>query len=369
VFHLKGRWLLPPFLSFLLLSRSLPAQKLPEASSGPSVSWQYLTASPPGDYTGPERCRSCHKPEFREYEKTVHAKLTVPGKGYISGCEVCHGPGKAHSDSVEAAEGDEGKIARALEQQPIFSFSVNAKISAALKQYPIFHFRSNSKENAAHCLLCHASSKQQEFFEHSAHVAHGMSCNECHATHLVEAIKDQSKGDLSYPQGYFFQAPRLPDEVRWLHNSLLKQPEPALCFTCHGTIQAQFALPVHHRVPEGLVKCTDCHSPHGTLNRASLNKPGWESCVKCHVEKRGPYVFEHPAVKVEGCVICHNPHGSTNRMLLVRREGRQLCLQCHTAFHGQLGVPHGRLGFAPGGECVRCHVAVHGSNWDVNFLR
>jgi predicted CXXCH cytochrome family protein len=180
-----------------------------------------------------------------------------------------------------------------------------------------------------------------------------------------EEIKDQSKGDLTYAQAYFFQVPK----VRWLHNSLLKQSEPEACYTCHRTIEAQFALPVHHRVPEGLMKCTDCHSPHSSLNRASLNRPYWESCVKCHVEKRGPYVFEHPAVKVEGCVICHNPHGNTNRMLLVRREGRQLCLQCHTAFHGQLGVPHGRLGFAPGGECVRCHVAVHGSNWDVNFLR
>jgi predicted CXXCH cytochrome family protein len=87
------------------------------------------------------------------------------------------------------------------------------------------------------------------------------------------------------------------------------------------------------------------------------------------VEKRGPYVYEHPAVRVEGCAVCHNPHGSTNRMLLVRREGRQLCLQCHTGFHGQDGVPHSRLGFQTSGECTRCHVSVHGSNLDGDFLR
>ena len=351
MFRLKERWLLPSFLFCLVLSRNLPAQKLPEASSGPSVSWQYLAASPPGDYTDPERCRSCHKPEFAEFNKTVHARIAAPGKDYITGCEVCHGPGKAHSDAVEAARGDDQKIA------------------AALKQFPIFAFRANPQENAARCLTCHITSKQQDSFAHSEHAAHGLSCNQCHTTHLVDEIKDQSKGGLTYPQAYLFQVPKLADEVRWLHNSLLKQSEPEACYTCHRTIEAQFALPVHHRVPEGLMKCTDCHSPHSSLNRASLNKPYWETCVKCHVEKRGPYVFEHPSVKVEGCVICHNPHGNTNRMLLVRREGRQLCLQCHTAFHGQLGVPHGRLGFAPGGECVRCHVAVHGSNWDVNFLR
>jgi DmsE family decaheme c-type cytochrome len=185
----------------------------------------------------------------------------------------------------------------------------------------------------------------------------------------VQEVKDQSKGDLTYPQGYFFQVPRLPDEVRWLHNSLLKQSEPALCFTCHGTVQAEFALPIHHRVPENLMKCTDCHNAHGTMNLASLNKPNYETCVKCHVEKRGPYVYEHPAAKVEGCVSCHNPHGSTNRMLLVRREGRQLCLQCHNGFHGQAAVPHSRLGFQTSGECTRCHVAVHGSNSDPTLLR
>lgn len=343
-------------------------QKVPESLQGPSVSPTFILGNPQ-DYAGIDRCRSCHKPEYREYEKTLHASVTVPGKSYISGCEVCHGPGKAHSDAVEAAEGEEGKTLRALQEHPIFSFSVNQKITAALKQYPIFHFRANSKENAAHCLLCHISSKQQDFFEHSTHVAHGLSCDQCHTSHLVTEVKDVSKGDLGDPQSYFFQEPQLSDEQRWLHNSLLKQPQPELCFTCHRTVQAEFALPVHHRVPEGLINCTDCHNPHGTENLASLNRPNFETCVKCHVEKRGPYIYEHPAAKVEGCVVCHNPHGSTNRMLLVRREGRQLCLQCHTGFHGQAGVPHSRLGFQTSGECVRCHVAVHGSNLDATLLR
>jgi hypothetical protein len=127
------------------------AQKMPESAQGPSVSSKFLEGNP-ADYAGTQRCRSCHKPEFREYEKTVHASANVPGKSYISGCEVCHGPGKAHADAIEAAEGDEGKTATALAEHPIFSFSVNAKISAALKQSPIFRYRSDAKENASHCV-------------------------------------------------------------------------------------------------------------------------------------------------------------------------------------------------------------------------
>lgn len=308
-------------------------------------------AAPASDFTGPERCASCHKEEATEYGKTSHAKLVFPGKDYIHGCESCHGPAKAHADAIQAAHGDDAATAKALHD------------------FPLFAFKASAAENAARCLSCHISSKSQEFFEHSEHAGHGVSCNECHTAHLVDEVKDHSRGNLSYAQAYFFQVPKLAEETRWLHNSLLKQAEPALCYTCHQTIQAKFALPEHHRVPEGLIKCSDCHNPHGTLNMAGLNKPGSETCVNCHVEKRGPYVYEHPAVKIEGCVTCHNPHGSSNRMLLVRREGRQLCLQCHTGYHAQAGVPHSRLGFQTSGECVRCHVTVHGSNFDPNFLQ
>lgn len=266
---------------------------------------------------------------------------------FVTGCETCHGPGQAHADAEENAAGDP------------------AKELAGTKL--IYSFNGSPKENSEHCLTCHVTSRQQEGFDHSSHAAAGVACSECHAAHLVTETKSKSMPALA--QAAFFQVPQLPDQVRWLHNSLLKQSEPNLCFSCHGNVQAQFALPVHHRVPEGMLKCSDCHNPHGSINRASLNAANGETCVKCHVEKRGPYVYEHAAVRVEGCTVCHTPHGSTNRMLLVRREGRQLCLQCHSGFHAQAQTPHSRLGFQTSGECTRCHVSIHGSNLDVDFLR
>jgi DmsE family decaheme c-type cytochrome len=116
------------------------------------------------------------------------------------------------------------------------------------------------------------------------------------------------------------------------------------------------------------MRCTDCHNAHGTFQRPLLKKANWEACVACHTEKRGPFVFEHAAVKVEGCAICHTPHGSVTRNLLTRREDRFTCLECHVDPHA-VNVPHGRLGFQTRGECVRCHATIHGSNVSPFFIQ
>ena len=257
-------------------------------------------------------------------------------------CETCHGPGKPHADAEQAAHGDDAKTAAA------------GKL--------IFAFRAGPKQNSERCQQCHKSSRDQAQFGHSTHANHGVACNDCHATHLVKPTSTPA-----LPQAAFFSLPKLEEEKRWLYGSLLKKSQPELCYGCHGNIQAQFTLPAHHRVPEGAMKCTDCHNPHGTSNRATLRQSGWETCVGCHTEKRGPFVFEHSAVKVEGCVACHTPHGSVNRMLLVRREERLLCLSCHVNPNA-VNVPHGRLSFQTRGDCSRCHASIHGSNFDVNFL-
>jgi hypothetical protein len=59
-------------VSFVLSAGLAFGQKMPEASQGPSVAPSFILGKPE-DYAGIDRCRSCNKPEFREYERTEFA--------------------------------------------------------------------------------------------------------------------------------------------------------------------------------------------------------------------------------------------------------------------------------------------------------
>ena len=331
--------------SFPLLAFAI-SQKQARPNAASSVVWK----APQGraeDYAGMEACIACHPVHSDMFSKTPHAKAAPKDVTFGAGCESCHGPGKAHIQAVEAAGGDDQKLDEAKKQ--------------------IFSFRGKPDENVGRCLSCHVTSHSQSLFDRSEHKLHGVTCQQCHSSHLTDAADVRDKVEAPLSQAQFFRSPRIAEQNRWITQSLLRQPQPQLCYGCHSTVKAQFALPTHHRVPEGLMKCTDCHNAHGTSNQPMLKKTNWETCVDCHTEKRGPFIFEHSAVKVEGCAGCHSPHGTVSRNLLLRREGRFLCLQCHVSPQAP-NVPHGRLTFTTRGECVRCHVAIHGSNFDHFFL-
>ena len=136
----------------------------------------------------------------------------------------------------------------------------------------------------------------------------------------------------------------------------------ATCFKCHLNVKGQFMLEHHHPVPEGRMFCTDCHDMHGKDVRATggsmlLGKN--DKCFKCHKEMRGPFVFEHEAMR-EGCPVCHTPHGSINDKLLVAGP-TVTCVRCHIEDnHGKVHHHY---------DCIDCHTRVHGSNNAASSLR
>lgn len=281
-------------------------------------------------YVGSNVCKTCHADVWLNFYKNPHYRSLASGKEppERTGCEGCHGPGKAHVE----ARGGKSTIPHA--------FSLMAP-----------------KQVVEDCLTCHASNFDKANIRRSEHTLAGVACNSCHSIHHAATPK-----------------------------YLLAKAQKDVCYGCHGDIRAQFEMPSHHRVNEGFMNCSDCHNPHGAfaptwrmanrprmVSQARVNE---EPCLKCHVDKRGPFVYEHPPVRIEGCETCHNPHGSMNGRLLRRPVVFTLCLECHngggsgtrnsgvdiqSATHNLLDPKYQR--------CTTCHVRIHGSNTDVFFLR
>ena len=288
------------------------AYSLAAPAPGAKATSAQVKDAAPADFVGSETCASCHEEVTKGFISNPHSKLALAhGKNGVT-CENCHGAGKAHADGG----GDATKIFNP------------AKASA--------------KEVDARCLGCHQG--QHANFERSGHGEANVSCIGCHSIHAGE--------DKEH---------------------LLKAAQPTLCFQCHTDTKPQFNMPFHHKVEEGLIKCSDCHDPHGTFGKKVLRASSQQDavCTKCHTETAGPFVYEHDVVKTEGCTSCHSPHGSPNPRLLNRANVNTLCLQCHSPSPNYTtGLPIGpahnqNLQYQ---SCTICHTSIHGSNVSAVFF-
>ncbi len=264
-------------------------------------------------YVGSETCKGCHEDQYKQIEKTQHwntnLKSAAPKKVAEQewhGCESCHGPGSAH---VEGG-GDKTKI---------FTFKGVTAVQISDR-----------------CLSCHATTHPN--FQRSVHYKSDVSCLTCHSPH-------NSKSEV---------------------NLLTASTQTQLCYGCHNDAKADFNRPFHHRVNEGLMTCNDCHNVHDSFPTATkLTVSQDQICLKCHAEKRGPFVFEHLPVKTEGCMSCHVPHGSNNQRLLTRNNVNNMCIECHglstfATLHNQSTKYT---------ACTMCHTQIHGSNASNVFFR
>jgi len=312
------------------------------ASSGSSQSRSTqapaTAGNPSGEYVGSDACKDCHEDQFKAFSHTSHAQLTNirSWNGKVTGCEACHGPGKAHME-----EGDPKKI---------ISFK-----------------NKSSKEISETCLNCHAGREERNNFRRGEHWRNDIGCTDCHSSHEV-VTGANSPGSIT------FVGKTNAEKPGYATIAMLKQSEPQLCMSCHAETKPDFNKPFHHKVLEGAMKCSDCHNPHGGFEakqtRLATGADG--ACIRCHADKQGPFTYEHAPLKTEGCTSCHTPHGSSNPRLLQFSRTNQLCLTCHSVEHGvgaaePAGPQHNQN--AQYANCTNCHVKIHGSYTSPVFFR
>ncbi|HEY0306832.1 MAG TPA: DmsE family decaheme c-type cytochrome [Acidobacteriaceae bacterium] len=322
------RWLFSLSMIAMLTVLCRPVQLMAAGAAKPAAQDAAAPADPAAD-----QCGTCHADVVKNFSTNPHSRIAEMHTGKGVTCENCHGNGQAHMESG----GDPTKI-------------INPK-------------KATAKQINATCLTCHSAAHPD--FEHSPHGKADLSCISCHSVH-------ESK----------------------TQTGLLKMEQPKLCYTCHSDTKASFAQTFHHKVNEGVVKCNDCHDPHGTFLDKNLKSTADQNavCTKCHTETAGPFAYEHPVVKTEGCVSCHSPHGSPNPRLLNVGNVNTLCLSCHSATNGgsmavttggvTTGVvlpgafPHAVSPTGPAHNqnaqyvsCTTCHTQIHGSNASAIYFK
>jgi DmsE family decaheme c-type cytochrome len=286
------------------LAAASPAKvTAPQAAQAPK------NGRPPAQYVGTDTCLGCHEDMTKGLADTPHWKKAHPNSPAANmGCESCHGPGSRHIEDP-------------TDDTTIIKFS---KVSP--------------REASAQCLTCHTKATHA-LWDGSTHDARKLACTTCHSVHAPKSATYQLKAAT----------------------------ELELCGTCHKQEASKVKRLSHMPVQEGKMACTSCHNPHGSTNVRLLAVGNWinESCVACHAEKRGPFLFEHAAGR-ESCVSCHDPHGSSNEKMLVAKLP-MLCQRCHIGSRHpstiyDMAAVSANSNRIIGRGCVNCHQNIHGSN-------
>jgi DmsE family decaheme c-type cytochrome len=313
--------------------------------------------------TGTFQCTTCHDPHDNNVRKGIRAaKCLECHKGHPQwlsskhaandvACADCHNP---HA-SRPAIRGDVSTTCYQCHQQyselerVAHPHQINGTRDFKCTTCHDPHGNIREETRTDLCLKCHKGHPTMAW-PSSVHAQYRVACVDCHNPHPtgnVPALVDIEHTHVTRPK-------RLPMSVE----------EPFVCYKCHPKIAALFELPEHHPVREGKMVCSGCHDVHGNAgDKGLLREPTVNLvCYRCHAEKTGPFVYEHPPVS-ENCAICHNPHGTVANNLL-RQPTPFLCLRCHSGHRGTFvkldQMPSVRAAFYT--DCAQCHSQVHGSD-------
>lgn len=274
-------------------------------------------AAPPASWSASD-CQSCHdKAVGPAFQQTKHARDP-------QSCATCHDNVAAHMKAQMS--GEKGPV-------------------PSLKGL-------SSRQVSDVCLKCHEKGEQANWHG-GVHERRDVGCTSCHSVHFPKSRTGQLKVASA----------------------------TEVCYPCHKAMRAKSLRTSHHPVREGKMTCSSCHNPHdGSRPKMIRAESTNELCYQCHAEKRGPFMFEHAAVR-EDCASCHEPHGSNHKRLL-QNKLPNLCWNCHLSGSGHFGsgdnlstekgvpvLPAGAASTYPLANnrfieknCKNCHVNLHGSN-------
>jgi DmsE family decaheme c-type cytochrome len=281
----------------------------PKAAAKPAAKPENKGGQGDAYFVGSAKCAECHAAVTAEFSTTVMGRIGRTTRKGTMECENCHGPGSKH---VAAGGGQNEGLITYRPSDP----------------------RYNIEEINETCLTCHQKGNQTAW-KGSTHETRGLACTQCHTV-----MKNVSPKNL-----------------------LSSGAETEVCFQCHKLQRAQMQRSSHMPIREGKMTCANCHNPHGSVygTEALVREPSInDNCYKCHAEKRGPMLHEHPPVR-ENCLNCHDAHGSNHEYLLKVQRPR-LCAECHGFAHGGQPGFNSLSNYAFGHGCNNCHSQVHGSN-------
>jgi DmsE family decaheme c-type cytochrome len=292
-----------------------PAPPAEEAVAAPAAEPAAAEEAPPAEATAAMACSDCHE-QAATFTANPHARGQVENGTVSNGtCELCHGDGAAHME----AGGDKTLIVKPA-----------------------------GRAGSETCTTCHDTATDRKSTHTGVHAnSASVNCLSCHSIH--------------------HSAPKAAH--------LLVREQGSLCTSCHaGQAASMRNKPYAHRMGRGGMQCASCHEPHGRPGKENLKvtKAGEAVCLECHVDKRGPHVFQHSAGQIGDCMSCHESHGSANPKQLKRARVDQLCLECHSQSHVTLASQppsFHNVSNARFQNCTTCHVAIHGSNRSPQLLK
>jgi predicted CXXCH cytochrome family protein len=249
---------------------------------------------------------------------------------------------------------------------------LNQVISTESKKVESYERNCQKQAEDPKCIDCHS-----ELIEKGTkHSPATESCETCHDVKINEHTENGTKG------------------------LMLAEKVPELCYTCHDGLKSILdTIRNVHAAINSVKSCTNCHSPHSSVEKKLLISEEKKLCLSCHnkdVSFEGKKVVNmeklltnskiiHPPLERGGCVICHQPHGSSNNYLLIgafpignyapiKRDNFAFCWECHDSDLFLVAVTASKTNFRDGARnlhyihraskngrtCVVCH-NVHAS--------